>query len=146
MNIESDEERDCAKLFTAKHLHRMHHAFARGLEGLGLKILRWHDSADQARRSCNTYLVEECGVKYCVVFRGAFEEVLAVDVKADPVRIDPGLEDERYAEEKIAGIVEPLMKLLPALLETLEPEAGRRSASLLEGALEVSLFEPGGDR
>jgi hypothetical protein len=142
MNIETEEERRHAVGFTVAHLHRMHRAFRRGLEELGLKILNRHDSADPGGRSCNAYLVEEHGVKFCVTFRGAFEAVLAVDAKADHVRIDLGLESERYAEEKIAGIVEPLMKLLPAALEGLEP-VGSRSMSLLGGALEVSLFEPG---
>jgi hypothetical protein len=142
MNIETEEERQHAVAFTVAHLHRMHRAFRRGLEDLGLKVLNRHDSADPGGRSCNTYLVEEHGVKFCVTFRGAFEAVLAVDAKADHVRIDLGLESERYTEEKIEGIVEPLMKLLPAALEGLEPVAGRRSMSLLGGALEVSLGGP----
>jgi hypothetical protein len=83
------------------------------------------------------------GFKATVILRGAFEDLLAMNGKADPTRIDLGLEDERYARKKIAGIVDPLLSLLPAALESLEPPPGRSAVSLLQGSLEVGLFEPG---
>ncbi len=142
MNIESDREREYAERFTAKYEVQMHREFRQGLEGVGLKVLHRHDILSPAGTWCNTYLVEGTGgVRFLVSFRGAFRAVLAVDAKAKTMRVDLGLEAEKYAEEKIAGLVEPLMKLLPAALETLEPSPGRSSMRLLDGALEVTLYE-----
>jgi|GEM_PF-2149208 len=143
MDFLSEEERDQAMLFTAQYLHRFLGAIEKGLDGLGLKTDTRFSYPDENCRSVINFVVNAGGFKASVIFRGAFEDLLAVDGKADPMRIDMGLEDERYAEEKIAGIVDPLMKILPAALESLEPPPGRSSVSLLQGAFEVGLFEPG---
>ena len=142
MNIESEEEREYAMLFTAKYLHPFLRAFEAGFKDLGLQPLTRSSYPDETGRSVITFMVAGEGFKANVILRGAFEDLLAVDGKADPTRIDLGLEDERYAGEKIAGIVDPLMKILPAALESLEPGPGRNSVTLLDGAFQVALFEP----
>ena len=142
MDFMSEEERKQAMLFTAQYLPRFLGAIEKGLEGLGLKTETRFSYPDENCRSVINFVVEGEGFKATVILRGAFEDLLAVDGKADPVRIDMGMESEKYAAEKIAGIIEPLMKLLPAALEYLEPAPGRRSMSLLGGCLEVSLFDP----
>ena len=142
MDIESDKEKEQAMLFTAQYLPRFLDAVEKGLEGLGLKTATRFSYPDENCRSVINFVVEKEGFKATVIMRGAFEDLLAVDGKADPVRIDMGLESEKYAADKIAGIIEPLMKLLPAALECLEPPPGRSSISLLGGCLEVSLFDP----
>jgi len=142
MNIETEEEREYAMLFTAQYLHPMLHTFERGFEDLGLRTETRSSYPDETGRSVITFMVAGEGFKASVILRGALEDLLAVDGKADPTRIDMGLEDERYAGEKIAGIVKPIIDLLPAAIESLEPAPGRSSVSLLDGTFQVALFEP----
>lgn len=141
MKNESGKEGEYKEAFTAKYLPAMFQAFEGGFEGLGLKTISRSSGTDEAGRSVITFVLAGTGFKGSVVLRGVADDLLAVNGMASPLRIDIGLEDEEYAEEKIAGIVGPLVDLLSSMLGWLKPEAGRSSIKILGGMLEVSLIE-----
>jgi len=97
VNIDSEEEREHAMLFTAKYLHPFLRAFERGFEGLDLKILTRSSYPDETGRSVITFVVASEGFKASVILRGAFEDLLAVDGKKKGGPPPPDLDALRKA-------------------------------------------------
>jgi len=74
--------------------------------------------------------------------RNALEEFLTVDRDEDPVRVDPRLLDESFAEEKLAGIVEGRLAMVRALSESRDPAEFKLKMEQLASRFEhVRLWE-----
>ena len=63
--------------------------------------------------------------------RNALEEFLTVDRDEDPVRVDPRLLDETFAEEKLASIIEGRLAMVRALSESRDPAEFKRKMEKL---------------
>ena len=80
--------------------------------------------------------------------RNALEEFLTLDREEDPVRVDPRLLDETFAERKLASIIEGRLAILRAFSESRDPAEFKLKMEQLAGRFEhVRLweYEGGGD-
>ncbi len=117
-----------------------------GVKKLGLKIVR-KVMENYPDGTVEPVLVLRPGRKrgpwsFELRLRNALEEFLTVDRDEDPVRVDPRLLDESFAEEKLASIIEGRLAMVRALSESRDPAEFKRKMEQLASRFEhVRLWE-----
>jgi len=115
----SDAETLAAMVVTTRWLPELVRRVERGVKALGAKIkkkamLRFEDGT-----VCPVlFLRGKHGWRLQLHLRNAMEDFLLLDRDEKPVRLDPRLFDEAFAEKKLGEIVESRLAMVRALGET----------------------------
>ena len=140
MNFRSKEDMLFAGAVVLRWLPELLTRAETGVKELGLRIVR-KVIEDYPDGTVEPVLILRPGRKrgpwsFELRLRNALEEFLTVDRDDDPVRADPRLLDESYAEEKLASIIEGRLAIVRALTESRDPAEFKRKMEDLAGRFE----------
>ena len=119
MKFASDAEMLAAMAVTTRWLPVLVRRLEKGVKALGARIkkkaiLRFEDGA-----VCPVlFLCGKRGWRLELRLRNAMEDFLLLDRDEKPVRLDPRLFDEAFAEKKLGEVVESRLAMVRALNET----------------------------
>ncbi len=146
MNFRSKEDMLFAGAVVLRWLPELLIRAETGVKGLGLRIVK-KVIENYPDGTVEPVLVLKPGRKkgpwsFELRLRNALEEFLTVDRDEDPVRVDPRLLDESFAEEKLASIIEGRLAMVRALSESRDPAEFKRKMEQLASRFEhVRLWE-----
>ncbi|HEX5132089.1 MAG TPA: hypothetical protein VFX92_06345 [Candidatus Krumholzibacteria bacterium] len=134
LDFASQEEIARAMLAMVRYLPALVRAFEAGVIDLGLTITERALSRDAEGTVLPTLVVKGGHLTYHLGLRNAIEDFLAVDREARPVHVDPGLDDDTYAQAKIADIISGRLALVKLVEESSDlAEAQQRMKDLGKG-------------
>ena len=111
----SPSEAARAMLLAAKYLPALLNAFEDGVREMGLEVAQRSHYRDGSGAAVPVLVVKGRRNTFRLELRNALEDFLTEDREADPVRVDPRLGDEAYAQVKLAALVRDRLALVEAM-------------------------------
>ncbi len=115
MNFTSEEDTARAMTATARWLPVLIQSLEASVADLGLTILERSRHTDEDGTVCPILVARGRRLTFRLELRNALEDFLTLDRDARPVRVDPRLGDEDYAESKLADVVAERLEIVSIL-------------------------------